>query len=105
MGSNEKELSQDDVSQLPDSPIQIDYRPSSTLASSSAQTIPLTRSPSRRNRLTYTDRYIPNRNGINIQAAFSLVKDQHPSKPRRPLPNELNFQKSEYENLYIYIFI
>lgn len=36
-----------------------------------------TGSPSRkRGRMVYGDRYIPDRNGVNLQAAFSLVKDQ-----------------------------
>ncbi|CAN6657972.1 APC/C activator protein Cdh1p [Trichomonascus vanleenenianus] len=52
--------------------------------------------PHKRNRVFYGDRYIPTRSGVNLQAAFSLVKDELQTQPRRrPSSGELDFQRIE----------
>lgn len=57
-------------------------------------------SPSRKRQRVYGDRFIPNREGQDLQASFSLLHDDAspatPSKTKRRTPHgELHFQKSE----------
>ncbi|KAL7267548.1 substrate-specific activator of APC-dependent proteolysis [Rhizina undulata] len=59
-------------------------------------------SPSRK-RQRYNDRFIPNREGIDLQASYSLLHAEGspstPSKPKRRTPHgELHFQKTEEAN-------
>jgi cell division cycle 20-like protein 1 (cofactor of APC complex) len=56
-------------------------------------------SPQRkRGRGVFADRYIPARSGINLQAAYSLVKDDASSyrAPRAANSNELEYQQSKW---------
>jgi cell division cycle 20-like protein 1 (cofactor of APC complex) len=53
---------------------------------------------SKRSRVVYGDRYIPNRNGINLQAAFSLVRDEVAAQPRKPNASELDYQRVDEAN-------
>lgn len=58
-----------------------------------------TASPSRKRQRIYGDRFVPNRQGQDIQASFSLLgEDGSPSTPsrskRRPANSELHFQRS-----------
>ena len=58
-------------------------------------------SPSRKRQRIYGDRFVPNRQGQDFQASFSLLHaDGSPSSPsrtkRRPANSELHFQRSEY---------
>ncbi|MCJ1308842.1 substrate-specific activator of APC-dependent proteolysis [Agyrium rufum] len=60
-------------------------------------------SPSRKRQRVYGDRFIPNREGQDLQASFSLLHDDNapgtPSKSkRRPAHGELHFQKIEEAN-------
>lgn len=55
-------------------------------------------SPSRKRQRVYGDRFVPNRQGQDLQASFSLLhEDGSPSSPsrsrRRPANSELHFQK------------
>lgn len=56
--------------------------------------------PRKKSRQQYGDRFIPNRHGINLQAAFSLVKDEvsKPSKARINVATEISVQKTEDAN-------
>ena len=59
-----------------------------------------TASPSRKRQRIYGDRFIPNRQGQDLQASFSLMHEEGspatPSKSARRTPNhELHFQRSE----------
>ncbi|MCJ1254742.1 substrate-specific activator of APC-dependent proteolysis [Lignoscripta atroalba] len=60
-------------------------------------------SPSRKRQRIYGDRFIPNREGQDLHASFSLLHDDaSPSTPsktkRRPAHGELHFQKTEEAN-------
>ncbi|MCJ1420701.1 substrate-specific activator of APC-dependent proteolysis [Xylographa parallela] len=60
-------------------------------------------SPSRKRPRLYADRFIPDRNGQDLQANFSLLPDEiSPTTPsrakRRPANGELHFQKTEEAN-------
>ena len=60
-----------------------------------------TASPSRKRQRVYGDRFIPNREGQDIQASFNLLYDDGSpatlSRAKRRTPHgELHFQKSEY---------
>ncbi|KAH0612985.1 uncharacterized protein H6S33_009365 [Morchella sextelata] len=61
-------------------------------------------SPSRkRQRIVYGDRFIPNREGVDLQASYSLLhadgSPSTPSKPKKRTPHgELHFQKTEEAN-------
>ncbi|KAK0515889.1 hypothetical protein JMJ35_001923 [Cladonia borealis] len=60
-------------------------------------------SPSRKRQRVYGDRFIPNREGQDLQASFSLLHDDGspatPSKTKRRTPHgELHFQKTEEAN-------
>ncbi|KAL8739432.1 MAG: hypothetical protein Q9190_007768 [Brigantiaea leucoxantha] len=62
-----------------------------------------TGSPSRKRQRVYGDRFIPNREGQDLQASFSLLHDDAspatPSKSRKRTPHgELHFQKTEEAN-------
>lgn len=57
-----------------------------------------TRSARKKSRLQYGDRYIPNRNGINLQAAFSLVKEDKENASGSQSVPELGHQKIEEAN-------
>lgn len=57
-------------------------------------------SPSRKRQRIYGDRFIPNRDGRDLQASFSLIPDNHspatPSNAKKRTPHgELHFQKSK----------
>lgn len=53
----------------------------------------------KKSRHQYGDRYIPNRNGINLQAAFSLVKDEVSSPmSKRNIATEISHLKIEEAN-------
>ena len=57
-------------------------------------------SPSRKRQRIYGDRFIPNREGQDLQASYSLLHDDGspatPSKTKKRTPHgELHFQKSE----------
>lgn len=56
--------------------------PSSPSRSTTLGNLPPLQSPRRKNKVTYSDRYIPNRTGVDLQAAFSLSKED--SLSRRP---------------------
>lgn len=61
------------------------------------------RSPSRKRQRTNGDRFIPNRDGQDLQASYSLLPDggspATPSRSRRKAPHsELHFQKTEEAN-------
>ncbi|KAA8910992.1 hypothetical protein TRICI_004003 [Trichomonascus ciferrii] len=51
-----------------------------------------------RKRRVYGDRYIPDRNGVNLQAAFSLVNDEQQQQQNAPRRSEMGFQKKEEAN-------
>lgn len=56
-------------------------------------------SPSRKRQRIYGDRFIPNRDGRDLQASFSLIPDNNspstPSKAKKRTPHgELHFQRS-----------
>lgn len=58
-------------------------------------------SPSRKRQRVYGDRFIPNREGQDLQASFSLLHDDGspatPSKAKKRTPHgELHFQKSKW---------
>ncbi|KAK0125119.1 substrate-specific activator of APC-dependent proteolysis [Cadophora gregata f. sp. sojae] len=60
-------------------------------------------SPSRKRQRVYGDRFIPNREGQDLQASFSLLHDDGspatPSKQKKRTPHgELHFQKTEEAN-------
>ncbi|KAK3174411.1 hypothetical protein OEA41_001657 [Lepraria neglecta] len=60
-------------------------------------------SPSRKRQRVYGDRFIPNREGQDLQASFSLLHDDGspatPSKAKKRTPHgELHFQKTEEAN-------
>ncbi|KAK4696709.1 cell division cycle 20-like protein 1, cofactor of APC complex, partial [Lecanoromycetidae sp. Uapishka_2] len=60
-------------------------------------------SPSRKRQRVYGDRFIPNREGQDLQASFSLLHDDAspatPSKAKRRTPHgELHFQRTEEAN-------
>ncbi|KAL8953276.1 MAG: hypothetical protein Q9222_000842 [Ikaeria aurantiellina] len=60
-------------------------------------------SPSRKRQRIYGDRFIPNRDGRDLQAAFSLIPDHisptTPSKSKKRTPHgELHFQRTEEAN-------
>lgn len=60
-------------------------------------------SPSRKRQRVYGDRFIPNREGQDLQASFSLLHDDAspatPSKAKKRTPHgELHFQKTEEAN-------
>ncbi|KAL3419369.1 WD repeat domain-containing protein [Phlyctema vagabunda] len=60
-------------------------------------------SPSRKRQRVYGDRFIPNREGQDLQASFSLLHDESspatPSKQKKRTPHgELHFQKTEEAN-------
>lgn len=60
-------------------------------------------SPSRKRQRVYGDRFIPNREGQDLQASFSLLHDEGspatPSKQKKRTPHgELHFQKTEEAN-------
>lgn len=60
-------------------------------------------SPSRKRQRVYGDRFIPNREGRDLQAGYSLLHDDAspaaPSKTKKRTPhNELHFQKTEESN-------
>ncbi|MCJ1355218.1 MAG: substrate-specific activator of APC-dependent proteolysis [Icmadophila ericetorum] len=60
-------------------------------------------SPSRkRQRMVYGDRFIPNREGQDLHASYSLLHDESPGTPskprRRPAHGELHFQRTEDAN-------
>ncbi|KAL8659290.1 MAG: hypothetical protein Q9226_000505 [Calogaya cf. arnoldii] len=60
-------------------------------------------SPSRKRQRIYGDRFIPNRDGRDLQASFSLIPDRPspatPSKIKKRTPHgELHFQKVEESN-------
>ncbi|TAQ85408.1 hypothetical protein B7494_g6266 [Chlorociboria aeruginascens] len=60
-------------------------------------------SPSRKRQRVYGDRFIPNREGQDLQASFSLLHDDSspatPSKQKKRTPHgELHFQKTEEAN-------
>lgn len=64
-------------------------------------------SPSRKRQRVYGDRFIPNRDGRDLQASFSLIPDNNspstPSKAKKRTPHgELHFQRSSswFLNLY-----
>lgn len=57
-------------------------------------------SPSRKRQRIYGDRFIPNRDGRDLQASFSLIPDNNspatPSKAKKRTPHgELHFQRSK----------
>ena len=61
------------------------------------------RSPSRKRQRIYGDRFIPNRDGQDLQASYSLLHDDGspatPSKSKKRAPHgELHFQKTEEAN-------
>lgn len=61
------------------------------------------RSPSRKRQRTYGDRFIPNRDGQDLQASYSLLHDDGspatPSRSKKKTPHgELHFQKTEEAN-------
>ena len=61
-------------------------------------------SPSRKRQRIYGDRFIPNREGRDLQASFSLIPDipspATPSKVKKRTPHgELHFQKSELPDI------
>ncbi|KAI5820294.1 WD40-repeat-containing domain protein [Pyronema omphalodes] len=56
-------------------------------------------SPSRkRQRIVYQDRFIPNREGVDLQASFSLLPSTPTKPPKRISQGELHFQKNEQAN-------
>ncbi|KAL8901944.1 MAG: hypothetical protein Q9192_000245 [Flavoplaca navasiana] len=60
-------------------------------------------SPSRKRQRIYGDRFIPNREGRDLQASFSLIPDipspATPSRPKKRAPHgELHFQRTEEAN-------
>ncbi|KAH8595618.1 WD40-repeat-containing domain protein [Bisporella sp. PMI_857] len=60
-------------------------------------------SPSRKRQRVYGDRFIPNREGQDLQASFSLLHDESspatPSKQKKRTPHgELHFQRTEEAN-------
>ncbi|KAF7897285.1 hypothetical protein EAF00_005513 [Botryotinia globosa] len=60
-------------------------------------------SPSRKRQRVYGDRFIPNREGQDLQASFSLLHDEGspatPSKQKKRTPHgELHFQRTEEAN-------
>ncbi|KAI4118268.1 MAG: hypothetical protein LQ345_001655 [Seirophora villosa] len=60
-------------------------------------------SPSRKRQRIYGDRFIPNRDGRDLQASFSLIPDNNspatPSKAKKRTPHgELHFQRNEEAN-------
>lgn len=62
-------------------------------------------SPSRKRQRVYADRFIPNRDGQDLQAGFSLLhEDGCPSTPsksrRRPANGEIHSQKSKYSKFF-----
>ncbi|KAF8251138.1 WD40 repeat-like protein [Wilcoxina mikolae CBS 423.85] len=58
-----------------------------------------TPSPSRkRQRIVYQDRFIPNREGVDLQASFSLLPSTPTKPPKRTPQGELHFQKNEQAN-------
>lgn len=61
------------------------------------------RSPSRKRQRTYGDRFIPNRDGQDLQASYSLLHDDGspatPSRSKKKTPHgELHFQRTEEAN-------
>jgi cell division cycle 20-like protein 1, cofactor of APC complex len=61
------------------------------------------RSPSRKRQRTFGDRFIPNRDGQDLQASYSLLHDDGspatPSRSKKKTPHgELHFQKTEEAN-------
>lgn len=56
-------------------------------------------SPSRKRQRIYGDRFIPNRDGRDLQASFSLIPDNNshttPRTKKRTPHGELHFQKSK----------
>ncbi|KAL2419362.1 Fizzy-related protein-like protein [Exophiala dermatitidis] len=61
------------------------------------------RSPSRKRQRIYGDRFIPNRDGQDLQASYSLLLDDGspatPSRSKKKTPNgELHFQRTEEAN-------
>ncbi|KAA8907525.1 quinon protein alcohol dehydrogenase-like superfamily [Sphaerosporella brunnea] len=58
-----------------------------------------TPSPSRkRQKIVYQDRFIPNRDGVDLQASFSLLPSTPSKPPKRTPQGELHFQKNEQAN-------
>lgn len=52
----------------------------------------------KRSRVVYGDRYIPNRSGVNLQAAFNLAKDEvAPVKPRPLNSNSTDLESQRVE--------
>ncbi|ODQ79464.1 hypothetical protein BABINDRAFT_161860 [Babjeviella inositovora NRRL Y-12698] len=58
-------------------------------------------SPRRKKKVVYTDRFIPNRTGVDLQAAFSLTMDdfQTPPNPNRSAENDIEHRREEEANL------
>ncbi|KAJ9635567.1 uncharacterized protein PV06_02805 [Exophiala oligosperma] len=61
------------------------------------------RSPSRKRQRVYGDRFIPNRDGQDLQASYSLLHDEGspatPSRSKKKTPHgELHFQRTEEAN-------
>lgn len=75
-------------------------QPSKAIHHSPRPPISPSRSSRKKSRHQYGDRYIPNRNGINLQAAFSLVKDEaaRAAKPNKTVVTEISHQKIEEAN-------
>lgn len=92
---NNRNVRLDRGSGRPPPPAPPRFVPSPPPSSSSSSS-----SPPRKRRQTYGDRYIPNRAGMNLHAAYSLVKDDvassGPSRP--PAGRELDFQKIQEAN-------
>lgn len=61
-------------------------------------------SPSRKRQRLYNDRFIPNREGVDLQAGFSLLHAEgSPAQSkgkRRQGVGERDYQRSEYFRLY-----
>lgn len=65
-------------------------------------TTPATGSPNRKRQRIYGDRFIPNREGVDLQASYLLIPDANAASPPKRTPNnELNYQrKQESDRMY-----
>lgn len=75
--------------------------PQSPSRSTSSNINLLTQSPNRRkNKIIYSDRYIPNRTGVDLQAAFSLSNEEISSRPQtsHSSVSDIDYRKEEEAN-------
>lgn len=64
----------------------------------SGDSTPVSASPSRKKQKIYGDRFIPNREGVDLHASYNLINNESSPSAKRAPNNELHYQRKQFSD-------